>query len=66
MERFYRRTKSTPRFTSYALRTVRDNSRFSCAKAQRELGYRQRPLRESIADTVAWWWAHKPGMVPAH
>jgi dihydroflavonol-4-reductase len=66
MERFYRLTKSTPRFTSYALRTLRDNSRFSCAKAQRQLGYRPRPLRKSLADTIAWWQAHNPGMVPAN
>lgn len=66
MERFYRLTKSTPRFTSYALRTVRDNSVFSCAKAQSELGHTPRPLRETIADTIAWWGEHKPAMVPAN
>jgi dihydroflavonol-4-reductase len=55
MERFYRLTKSPPRFTRYALRTVRDNSAFCCAKAQGELGYIPRPLPETIADTIDWW-----------
>jgi dihydroflavonol-4-reductase len=59
-ERFYRLTRTTPRFTSYALQTVRDNSAFSHAKARRELGYHPRPLRESIADTIAWWRAQEP------
>lgn len=54
-ERFYRLTKSTPRFTRYALRTVRDNASFCRAKAQRELGYNPRPLQETIKDTLAWW-----------
>lgn len=48
-------TKQTPRFTRYALRTVRDNSAFSNAKARRELGYAPRPLEQTIADTVRWW-----------
>jgi dihydroflavonol-4-reductase len=64
-ERFYSLTRTTPRFTSYALRTVRDNSVFSHAKARRELGYDPRSLRRSIADTVAWWGEHEPGAVPA-
>jgi dihydroflavonol-4-reductase len=55
MERVYRLTKSPPRFTRYALRTVRDNSTFCCAKAQGELGYTPRPLPETIADTIDWW-----------
>lgn len=63
-ERFYRLTRTTPRFTSYALHTVRDNSVFSHAKAHRELGYTPRPLRQSIADTIAWWRAFQPGVMP--
>jgi dihydroflavonol-4-reductase len=55
MERFYRLTKSPPRFTRYALRTVLDNSTFCYAKAQGELGYTPRPLPETIADTIEWW-----------
>jgi dihydroflavonol-4-reductase len=55
MERFYRLSKSPPRFTRYALQTVRDNSAFCHAKAQGELGYTPRPLPETIADTIDWW-----------
>jgi dihydroflavonol-4-reductase len=54
-EAFYRLTHSPPRFTRYALRTVRDNALFCHAKARRELGYSPRPLRETIEDTLAWW-----------
>jgi len=43
------------RYTPYSLETVASNSVISCAKAARELGYSPRPLRETIADTVAWW-----------
>ena len=54
-ERFYRWTGATPRLTRYALRTVQESSDFRCDKARRELGYTPRPLRDSIADTLAWW-----------
>ena len=61
MERVYRLTRSTPRFTSYALQTVRDSSAFSHAKATRELGYSSRALRDSLADTITWWRAYEAG-----
>lgn len=51
---YYRLAKVKPLFTSYSLRTVLGNSVISHAKAQRELGYSARSLRESIADTVRW------------
>ncbi len=41
-------------FTSYALRTVTDNCCFSSAKARRELGYRARPIAESVTDFLTW------------
>lgn len=44
-----------PRFTQYSLQTVRDNSVISSSKAQNELGYHPRSLRESLQDTVQWW-----------
>ncbi|MEA3308503.1 MAG: NAD-dependent epimerase/dehydratase family protein [Chloroflexota bacterium] len=53
-EVFYQLTQITPRFTSYALRTVHDNALFSRAKAERELGYHPRSLRETLLDTIAW------------
>ena len=51
---FYRLTKIKPRLTRYALEALTSNSRISHSKARLELGYAPRPLRASIADTVAW------------
>ena len=51
---FYRRLNKTPQFTPYSLITVVENSRFSRAKAEKELGYYPRPLEESIRDYLAW------------
>jgi dihydroflavonol-4-reductase len=42
-------------YTTYSLETVVSNSVISRDKAQRELGYEPRSLRQSVADTVAWW-----------
>lgn len=51
----YSRLTGTATLLSWdALYTLRSNSLVSHAKASRELGYRPRPLRESIADTVRW------------
>ncbi len=35
-----------------------DRFRFTCAKAQRELGYTYGPLEPAIADAIAWFRAH--------
>ena len=51
---YYRLTRQTPRFTPYSLETISSNSDISHAKAQRELGYQPRTLRQSVADTVGW------------
>ncbi|OGO60376.1 MAG: epimerase [Chloroflexi bacterium RBG_19FT_COMBO_49_13] len=51
---YYRLTHIKPRFTSYSLATITSNSFISHAKAYLELGYRPRPLRESLSDTVKW------------
>jgi dihydroflavonol-4-reductase len=51
---YSRLTRRKPRLTSYALSTVTGNSVISHAKATRALGYQPRSLRETIADTVAW------------
>jgi dihydroflavonol-4-reductase len=51
---YYRTSKSIPRFTPYSLEVLQSNSHISHAKATRELGYRPRPLTESIADAVQW------------
>jgi dihydroflavonol-4-reductase len=51
---YYRRTKMKPRFTPYSLEVLHSNSNISCKKAMMELGYKPRPIYESIADTVRW------------
>jgi dihydroflavonol-4-reductase len=51
-----------PRFTEYSLETVMGNSTISNAKARRELGYRPRPLTQSIHDTVLWLLQYQKGL----
>jgi dihydroflavonol-4-reductase len=41
-------------FTSDSLHALRNHRHVSCAKAERELGFTHRPLRESLADTIDW------------
>ena len=53
---YYRLSHTKPRFTSYSLETITSNSVISHAKAHRELGYSPRPLTETLADTVRWFW----------
>ena len=48
------RLKTKPLLTNDSLDTLRSNSLVSCAKAQRELSYRARPIRETLRDTVEW------------
>ncbi len=45
---------SKPRFTPYSIEVLQSNALISHAKATRELGYRPRPLFESLSDTVRW------------
>ncbi len=47
-------TKRKPLFTRYSLYTLKSNSNFSHEKAAKELGFKTRPLRETIADALAW------------
>ncbi len=49
-----KRRGKRPLYTAYSLYTLTSNSNFSNARAVRELGYRTRPLEETIRDTVAW------------
>ncbi|MDR0917429.1 MAG: NAD-dependent epimerase/dehydratase family protein [Oscillospiraceae bacterium] len=53
-ETFYKLTHTPPLFTSYSIYTLNSNALFSHAKADAELGYTTRDLRETITDTVAW------------
>lgn len=47
-------TKQEPLYTSESLSTLAHTARISAAKAERELGYRARPLEETLRDTYAW------------
>ncbi len=51
---YYRFANETPRFTPYSLEVLQSNSNISHAKATRELGYKPRPIFESIRDAVKW------------
>jgi dihydroflavonol-4-reductase len=63
---YCRLTHTKPQFTTYALHTLGSNSEISAAKAQRELGFRARALRDSLTDTIAWFNAHsRPAAAPA-
>jgi dihydroflavonol-4-reductase len=46
--------------TSAGLRPLRGNRHISHALAERELGYRPRPLRDSVADTLHWFEEQDP------
>lgn len=54
-ELYYRIARLRPRVTKYAINTLLSNSRISSRKAAAELGYRPRPIAETVADTVKWW-----------
>jgi dihydroflavonol-4-reductase len=56
---YYRLVHARPRFTSYSLATIKSNSFISHAKAQVQLGYLPRPLRDSLRDTVSWFLKYK-------
>jgi len=51
---YYRKTQNKPRFTPYSLEVLQSNSNISHKKAASELGYKPRPIYESIADSVRW------------
>jgi dihydroflavonol-4-reductase len=54
-----------PRFTEYSLETVMGNSTISNAKARRELGFKPRPLTQSIRETVLWLVQYQKGLKAA-
>lgn len=47
-------TGKPPRLTTFAVYNLARNNDFRFEKAERELGYRVRPFRETMADTIAW------------
>ena len=56
---YYRLTNTRPRFTPYSLDTLRSNSVISHSKAERDLGYHPRPLRQALTDTIQWFREHR-------
>lgn len=53
-ELYYALLKQPPLFTKYSLYTLTSNSNFSSEKAKKELGYKNRELKETVADTILW------------
>jgi nucleoside-diphosphate-sugar epimerase len=43
-----------PRLTHEVVGVLQEHWAYSSAKAERELGYRSRPLAEGLAPTVEW------------
>jgi dihydroflavonol-4-reductase len=60
---YYRLSHTRPLLTPYALHTLWSNSFISSLKAQRELGYQPRPLKDSLADTIHWFLENKRQVV---
>lgn len=56
-------SRRRPLYTSVSLRALWSNRNISHAKATRELGYRPRPFRETLADTLGWF--RENGNLPA-
>ncbi len=54
-EKYYKITRSTPKFTRYSIETVNSNAVISNKKARYFLGYRPRSMTETVKDTVLWW-----------
>lgn len=51
---YYALNRCRPLFTRYSLYTLTSNANFSSQKAKEELGYRARPFRETVRDTLDW------------
>ncbi|MCK6531260.1 NAD-dependent epimerase/dehydratase family protein [Myxococcota bacterium] len=58
-----RMTGRRPLYTSQSLRMVQEHRHVSRARAEAELGYRPRPLRETLEATFAWF--REAGMLDA-
>ena len=56
IEAFSRFSGKRPLYTSVSLRALRSNRHISHEKATHELGYRPRPFRDTITDTIRWFY----------
>jgi len=59
---YYQLLRRQPVFTAYSIDVLRSNSQVSSARACQELGFSNRPWRDSIRDQVEWFRAN--GMLP--
>ena len=46
--------KLPPMLNSFSLSKLEENCNFSIEKAKKEIGFRPRPVEETIRDTVLW------------
>ena len=53
-ELYYAMLKQPPLYTKYSLYTLKSNANFSNEKAKKELGFKNRDLREPGEDTIEW------------
>ena len=53
-EFYYRIFSKTPLLTRFSLKTLLKNGKYSHEKANRELGYKTRPVAKTLEDTVQW------------
>jgi len=54
MPLYYWIRREQPLFTTYSLDVIASNHAMSYEKAQRELDFRPRPLRQTLEDTIDW------------
>ncbi len=59
---FCKITNSPAWFSPYTIYNLERNNDYSAVKAERELGFRCRPLNETIADTISW--LKREGVLP--
>jgi dihydroflavonol-4-reductase len=58
---YYWATRQKPLFTTYSLDVISSGCTMTNEKAERELGYRPRPFKETIEDAVRWF--REQGMI---
>jgi dihydroflavonol-4-reductase len=51
---YYKISKETPIFTPYSLAVLNSNANISSRKAEKELGYSYRSVKESLMDIISW------------
>jgi len=61
---YYRVVGQQPLFTSYSMDVLRSNCEMSHNKAERELGFRSRPLHNTVEDTIRWF--RRTGRIPVN